>query len=135
MRLLIASLVIALGFTGCANIKMPVVKPKKAIDLSAFQGTWYGEAWQPNIRSKWDIKIDIKGNRYNIAYPKLRCGGYLIPVKSTQNQVTFRERITYGRNCINNGFTVLTLTSPNRANFNWYQSNGKAGSYGKIVRK
>ena len=100
-----------------------------------FQGIWEGRGYQYNNSQNWTIRITIVGNQSKIEYPSLRCGGDLIPLTRTANKIEFRERITYGSSCVNNGKTVITKINANTLKFDWYEANGSKGSEGTLTRK
>jgi hypothetical protein len=87
--------------------------------LSGKVGVWEGEGQQSGI--SWTIKIVINEDRQTIEYPSLACGGDLALISETDNQLLFKETITYGHGCVNKGYVELTDQSVNELAYRWYQ--------------
>lgn len=101
-------------------------------------GIWEGEGQQTGI--SWTIKIDITAEEQLIEYPSLSCGGTLTLLSATDAQLIFREKITFGGGCVDNGFVELTDQSSNELVYRWYypdQNNeqGELGAVGSVMKK
>ena len=56
----------------------------------------------------WTMRLTVKGNRYMIEYPSLKCAGQWWPLAIRLWTMRFREKITIGINeCKDNGNVVI----------------------------
>lgn len=106
--------------------------------LAGKVGVWGGEGQQTGV--SWTISIDISSNEQLIEYPSLNCGGYLTLLEETETQLFFKETITFGTNCVDQGFVELTDKSSNELTFHYYwpgvgEETGKLGAVGTLTRK
>ncbi|MEJ2621572.1 MAG: hypothetical protein P8163_15295 [Candidatus Thiodiazotropha sp.] len=85
--------------------------------LAGKVGVWEGEGQQPGI--SWTIRIDLKLDEQLIEYPSLECGGYLTLLEESDAQLQFRETITYGTGCCDQGILELTDQSENELVYRW----------------
>lgn len=135
MKSILVLLTIILGVTGCSKNE-PQVKPIEKEYSFDKSGVWKGIARQYSNNSSWPVQIDIKSGKNSIDYPSLKCGGDLILIKTTSNQIEFREKITYGKSkCVDNGIAVLRFSSNYTADFVWYYENGEQGAFGKMSKR
>lgn len=67
--------------------------PASAQPLS---GHWVGTVRQGDGQT-YPVVMRIGAQGGTIAYPRLNCGGRLIPIRRWSRSAIFRERITYGR--------------------------------------
>lgn len=102
-----------------------------------FEGVWEGEATQYNTSTEqnWSIKIDFTPEgEVKIDYPSLECGGQLSVLNTGANHVDFREKISYGVGCVDNGQITLTKEDENTVVFQWYDVEGKEGASGILSK-
>jgi hypothetical protein len=71
-------------------------------------GVWTGSGFQTMASgelSTWTINltIDAQGNATAIDYPTLNCGGTLTYLRTVGDVREYRETLTYGDRCTNNG--------------------------------
>lgn len=107
--------------------------------LSGHSGTWTGLGQQDGVIS-WTIEIELSAGEQLIAYPSLSCGGTLTLLTESDAQLLFREKITYGTSCFDNGFVELTDQSANELVFRWYfpdlnDEKGDLGAIGSVTRQ
>jgi hypothetical protein len=75
-------------------------------------GAWDGTGYQTDTDSTWAMRFSIKGNKYLIEYPSLKCGGEWMLISINAHEARFRERIKYGMaECTNNGLVVIRRLS------------------------
>jgi hypothetical protein len=87
-------------------------------------GTWEGTGYQTDTDETWTMRFIIKGNKYLIEYPSLKCGGEWRLISINSKEARFRERINYGKdNCVNNGLVVIQRLS-NRQVVSLYSNAG-----------
>jgi hypothetical protein len=79
--------------------------------LNWINGKFKGTGYQTDTQSTWTIDLDCNSsnNQYEIKYPSLGCNGYWEFLSSTENSVTFIEKLTSGKlSCLDK--TIITLT-------------------------
>jgi hypothetical protein len=75
-------------------------------------GTWEGTGYQVDNNETWTMKLTVRGNRYKIEYPSLKCGGRWIPLSIDASRARFIEKITFGlEDCVDNGNVVVERLS------------------------
>ncbi|MEO6392925.1 MAG: hypothetical protein ABIP75_13840 [Pyrinomonadaceae bacterium] len=88
-------------------------------DATWLEGTWTGSGTQYD-GGKWTFKYVNANGEHKIDYPSVKCGGKWEPVSIKSAEATFTEKITYGKNCINDGRVVVTKTDDGGLNCKWY---------------
>lgn len=101
-------------------------------------GVWAGEGQQQGV--SWTIRIDIGLDEQTIEYPSLSCGGTLDLVSETENQLRFRETITYGVGCADQGIVELTDESSTSLVYRYYWDSGsdqlgELGAIGQVEKE
>jgi len=75
-------------------------------------GTWEGTGYQMDADETWTMRLTVKGNRYLIEYPSLKCEGRWRPLRLRSWTMRFREKITSGIDeCKDNGSVVIQRLS------------------------
>ena len=75
-------------------------------------GTWEGTGYQIDNNETWTMKLTVRGKRYKIEYPSLKCGGNWIPLSIDASRARFIEKITFGlADCVDNGNVVIERLS------------------------
>ncbi len=75
-------------------------------------GTWEGKGYQTDTDTTWTMRFTIKGNKYLIEYPSLKCGGEWKLISINAKEARFRERINFGIDeCTNNGLVIIQRLS------------------------
>lgn len=75
-------------------------------------GTWEGTGYQIDNNETWTMKLTVRGKRYKIEYPSLKCGGRWIPLSIDRSRARFIEKITLGlEDCVDNGNVVIERLS------------------------
>lgn len=75
-------------------------------------GTWEGTGYQIDNNETWTMKLTVRGKRYRIEYPSLKCGGRWIPLSIDRSRARFIEKITLGlEDCVDNGNVVIERLS------------------------
>ena len=88
-------------------------------------GTWEGTGYQMDTNETWTMKLTVRGNRYTIEYPSLKCSGRWIPISVDSRRARFRERITVGlAECVDRGNVVVERLSPRQIAYR-YVNNGE----------
>ena len=88
-------------------------------------GTWEGTGYQIDNNETWTMKLIVRGNRYTIEYPSLRCSGRWIPLSADSKRARFRERITVGlTECVDRGNVVVERLSPRQIAYR-FVNNGE----------
>jgi hypothetical protein len=105
--------------------------------LSGKTGVWEGEGQQEGI--SWTIRIDLQENEQLIEYPSLNCGGFLTLLEESDAQLLFRETITFGTGCVDQGFVELTDQSENELVYRYYwpgggEEMGELGAIGSVTK-
>lgn len=100
-------------------------------------GVWEGNGNQ--VGGGWTIRIELTTDDYLIEYPSLDCGGTLTLLESSENRLLFREDITFGSGCVDDGFVELVDETVDTLNFNWYfnqgdLNNNNLGGWGSVTR-
>jgi hypothetical protein len=114
------------------------VDPPIGGGLAGKVGIWEGEGQQTGI--SWTISIDVTLNEQLIEYPSLECGGFLTLLEESDTQLLFKETITFGTGCVDQGFVELTDKSSNELTFHYYwpgsdEEMGELGAIGTLTRK
>ena len=72
------------------------------------RGTWEGTGYQIDTDTTWTMRLRVRGGKYVIEYPSLKCGGRWRRLKINSRRATFREHITVGRDeCVDRGRVVI----------------------------
>lgn len=84
------------------------------------KGTWEGTGYQTDNNETWTMKLTVRGNRYKIEYPSLKCGGKWIPLSINTSRARFIEKITLGiETCTDNGNVVIERLSRRQIAFRY----------------
>jgi hypothetical protein len=85
-----------------------VVSAQGKTNRSWLNGTWEGTGYQIDNNQTWTMKLTVRGRRYRIEYPSLKCGGKWVPLSIDANRARFIEKITFGLpDCVDNGNVVV----------------------------
>ncbi|MDQ1592577.1 MAG: hypothetical protein QOG71_3204 [Pyrinomonadaceae bacterium] len=72
------------------------------------RGTWEGTGYQMDTDSTWTMRLTVRGGKYLIEYPSLKCGGRWRRLSLNSRTATFEERIEVGRGeCVDRGRVVV----------------------------
>jgi len=83
-------------------------------------GTWEGTGYQMDNNELWTMLLTVKGNRYRIEYPSLKCGGRWRPISIKRNIARFREIISIGKEaCADQGTVVIQRLSRRQIAFRY----------------
>ena len=75
-------------------------------------GTWEGTGYQMDNNETWTMLLTVKGNRYRIEYPSLKCEGRWRPIKFYRSSAIFREILSTGVDvCADKGKVVVQRLS------------------------
>jgi hypothetical protein len=90
-----------------------VVSPQsKTGTRSWLNGTWEGKGYQTDNDETWTMKLTVRGRRYRIEYPTLKCGGRWIPLSIDRSRARFIEKIAFGlQDCVDKGNVVIERLS------------------------
>lgn len=71
-------------------------------------GSWEGKVTQDNPSSTYPMEMNLYGEKGNINYPSLSCGGNLEFVRTDGKSYWYREHLTYGKDkCIDGGMIQM----------------------------
>ena len=99
-------------------------------------GTWEGTGYQIDNDETWTMRFSIKGNKYLIEYPSLKCGGEWKLISINGKEARFRERINYGKDeCVNNGLVVIQRFSNRQVIFLYSNENSGEVSASAILNR
>lgn len=142
IRLILLTSLLYAGLTACSGSdsrgNAPVLNDNSSSsDLFGKQGVWEGDGSQ--VGGQWTIRIELTTENYLIEYPSLDCGGTLTLLESSENRLLFREGITFGSGCVDDGFVELVDDTIDTLNFNWYFNQGDLdnndlGGWGSVTR-
>ncbi len=100
----------------------PISAQKKRSWLA---GTWEGVGYQIDNNETWTMKLTVRGNRYTIEYPSLKCSGRWILLSVDLKRARFRERITVGlTECVDRGNVLVERLSPRQIAYR-FVNNGE----------
>src|SRR6056297_2450663 len=125
-------------FCACSNsANSENDQPNLSTELGSKIGVWEGVGEQPGI--SWTIKITLKADEQLIEYPSLGCGGHFDLLIEDDGYLLFRENITFGGGCADQGFVELVELTPTKMEFNYYwpdENNGKGdlGAFGEVTK-
>jgi hypothetical protein len=103
---------IAASFVLLISLTSVVVSQSKTGTGKWLKGTWEGTGYQTDNNETWTMKLTVRGNRYEIEYPSLNCGGKWIPLSISRSRARFIEKITLGiETCTDNGNVVIERLS------------------------
>jgi hypothetical protein len=72
------------------------------------RGTWEGTGYQLDTDTLWTMRLSVRGGKYLIEYPSLKCGGTWRRLSINSRVATFREHIAVGRGeCVDRGRVVI----------------------------
>lgn len=99
---------------------------RKSRSQSWLNGSWEGTGYQIDNNGLWTILLTVKGNRYLIEYPSLKCDGKWRPIRISQSIAIFRETISTGADvCANKGTVVIQRLSRRQIAYR-YTNQGEA---------
>lgn len=114
MRRILATMLLLLVTTSLVSAQ------SKNRNRAWLNGTWEGTGYQIDDNSTWTMLLTVKGNRYRIEYPSLKCNGRWWPIKITRSAARFREILTNGADvCANKGKVVVQRLSPRQIAFRY----------------
>ena len=83
-------------------------------------GTREGTGYQIDSDTTWTMRLRVRGNRYLIEYPSLKCGGQWKPIRISSGSARFREKITLGlEECTDKGTVVIERVSHRQIAFRY----------------
>ncbi len=102
MLKIVATFVLLLSLTSVVSSQ------SKTGSLRWLNGMWEGTGYQIDNNETWPMKLPVRGRRYKIEYPSLKCGGRWIPLSIDASRARFIEKITFGLgDCVDNGNVVV----------------------------
>lgn len=82
------------------------------------------------------MKLTVRGNRYQIEYPSLKCSGRWIPISVDPRRARFRERITVGlEECVDRGKVVIERLSPRQVAYRFVNNGERDVSASAILNR
>jgi hypothetical protein len=112
------------------------------VDVSWLSGMWSGQATQietgenqgGNI-GQWTITLTVQNGKYSVDYPSLSCGGKWTLLKKSAKTIRFKEKITYGDRCADNGFVTIEKRGSSQILFNYIDPAGAGVTSFAILTK
>ena len=93
---------------------------------SWLNGTWEGTGYQIDDNSTWTMRVKVRGGKYLIEYPTLKCGGRWSPISIAAWKATFTEVLTFGQDaCSDKGNVVIERLGSRQIAFR-YARRGEA---------
>lgn len=114
------------------------------VDVSWLSGTWQGEATQiatsdnqieTGQTGQWTITLTVQNGKYSVDYPSLSCRGKWIILKKSLKSVKFKEKITSGDRCVDNGYVIIEKKDSSRILFNYINPDGTGVTSFAILNK
>jgi len=106
MRRMLATVLLLLVTTSV------VVGQSKNRSRAWLNGTWEGTGYQIDNNELWTMRLTVKGNRYRIEYPSLKCEGRWRPIWFGRSTARFREILSSGTDvCADHGTVVVERLS------------------------
>jgi hypothetical protein len=102
-------------------------------DISWLSGVWEGEATQivaggsgaPAAETgHWTIRLTVQKGKYTVDYPSVSCGGKWTLLEKGAKTLKFKEKLTYGDRCVDNGYAVIEKKDASRILFNYVNPDG-----------
>jgi len=107
-------------------------------DISWLSGVWEGEATQivpGGETGRWTIKLTAQNGKYTVDYPSVSCGGKWTLLEKGVKTVKFKEKITYGDRCLDNGYVIIEKKDSSRILFNYVSPDGTGVTSFAILNK
>jgi hypothetical protein len=119
MRRIVAMLVLLLVTTSV------VCGQSKNRNRAWLNGTWEGTGYQMDNNELWTMLLTIKGKRFRIEYPSLKCEGRWRPIRINRSTARFREILSSGADaCADKGTVVIQRLSRRQIAFR-YMNQGE----------
>ena len=110
----------AIWFARVSGILLVASALLLVVHAEGYGGTLSGNVTQSDDNSTYPVEMDLYGSTGSIKYPSLKCGGRLQIIRDDGKTVSYRETISYGKDCIDGG-TIQISPSPygDRNSWNW----------------
>jgi hypothetical protein len=69
------------------------------------------------------MSLTARDDTYFVSYPSLLCGGEWTLVDKNFSRAKFKEKITYGRRCVDNGDIIIEKISDSQIAFKYIKPN------------
>lgn len=92
------------------------------VHAAGLGGSWSGNVTQNDPPQTYPMEMQLFGNKGNINYPSLGCGGNLQFIRTEGKSFFYSERLTYGKDkCIDGGTIQIGPHpfGPNQWNWTW----------------
>jgi hypothetical protein len=100
------------------------------------KGTWEGTGYQIDANETWTMVLRVRGNKFVIEYPSLKCAGVWRLLDFNSRGARFRETITTGTTeCANNGRVTIERLNRNQIAFRYAYSDTREVSASAILQR
>jgi len=103
--------------------------------LAWLDGVWEGKGYQTNPQSTWTIRLTVQNELYKIEYPSLSCQGKWSLLESETDKAKFKEVITRGSQCENNGTVLIEKIDDNQISFKYSSPDTTSITSTAVLRK
>ena len=99
-------------------------------------GAWEGTGYQIDTDTTWPMRLSVRGNRYAIEYPSLKCGGTWQLLSVDSWKARFREKISFGlEECVNNGSVVIQRLGHGQLAYRFYNRGSRRVTASAILNR
>ena len=150
LAVVIAGLVIVLGYLAWKLINKPVSEPLSASSaaptynnvpanankvestltdkpsLQWLDGVWEGEGYQSDTKTTWDVRLTVQDGTYAIEYPNIPCQGRWNLIQSNTSGARFVEVINQGDHCATNSHVMLQKVNDSEISCKYTYANNRA---------
>ena len=114
MRRIVATVLLILVTTSV------IYAQNKSRNRAWLNGTWEGTGYQMDNNELWTMLLTVKGGRFKIEYPSLKCEGRWRPIRIRRSTARFREILTTGADvCADKGTVVIQRLSRRQIAFRY----------------
>jgi hypothetical protein len=130
MLRIVATFILLVSLTSIASAQ------GKSAGRTWLNGVWEGTGYQIDTNQTWAMKLMVRGRRYRIEYPSLKCGGRWIPININPTRARFVEKITLGiETCTDNGNVVIEKLSARQIAYRYSNRGTREVTASSILNK
>jgi len=117
-------------------ICLAAVAPVHVSGQKWLSGTWEGTGYQIDADEKWTMLLRVRGNKFVIEYPSLKCSGVWRLLDFDSRGARFKEKITVGvSDCANNGNVTIERLNRKQIAFRYAYSDTREVSASAILNR
>jgi hypothetical protein len=96
-------------------------------NLEWLNGVWAGDGYQTDTKTRWAVRLTIRGETYSIDYPDIPCKGIWKLIEKNSQSASFTEVITQGLDqCSNNGHVIVEKLSATEISCRYTRAGSRA---------